>query len=497
MILIMPDNLSLERRQSMTAFGAELILVTKAQGMEGARDLAERMRAEGKGIDPRPVRQSRQSARALPHDGSGDLERHAGPHHALRLGDGHDRHDHGRVEVPQGEESGDHHRRCAAGGRRVDSRHPQVAARRTCRRSTMRGASTASSPSRSGGRGHDAPARARGRHLLRRVVGRRVRGRAAHRAEVRDATIVFVVCDRGDRYLSTGVFPGMTPDPRLRHRDHSRCRGHPPHLTTCRRDAGRRRGARVVRAEAPRRDRQRLRAALPAAGRRHRAARCARPTISRCGRSARLDDPEPELIRRFFDGIEKFTPQLVSWNGGGFDLPVLNHRALIHGVAAEKYWDWGDEDREFKFNNYLGRYHTRHLDLMDVLAMYQPRANAGLDAMARLCGFPGKLGMDGSEVAAPWRAASSPTCATTARRTSLNTLPRLPALPPDARRARRRASTRRRSRWCARASPRSDAPHWKAFLGGIGAAARGHVATRRRRFADAAIESPALPQREG
>src|SRR4029453_611401 len=50
MILIMPDNLSLERRQSMTAFGAELILVTKAQGMEVAGDLAEAMRTQGKGI---------------------------------------------------------------------------------------------------------------------------------------------------------------------------------------------------------------------------------------------------------------------------------------------------------------------------------------------------------------------------------------------------------------------------------------------------------------
>ena len=109
-------------------------------------------------------------------------------------------------------------------------------------------------------------------------------------------------------------------------------------------------------------------------------------------------DPEAELIRRFFDGIEKFTPQLVSWNGSGFDLPVLNHRALIHGVTAARYWDWGDDDREFKFNNYLARFHTRHLDLMDVLAQYQPRAGAGLDAIARLCGFPGKLGMDGSEV---------------------------------------------------------------------------------------------------
>ena len=49
MILIMPDNLSLERRATMKAFGAELILVTKAQGMEGARDLALAMQAEGKG----------------------------------------------------------------------------------------------------------------------------------------------------------------------------------------------------------------------------------------------------------------------------------------------------------------------------------------------------------------------------------------------------------------------------------------------------------------
>jgi 3'-5' exonuclease len=110
------------------------------------------------------------------------------------------------------------------------------------------------------------------------------------------------------------------------------------------------------------------------------------------------DDPEQVLIHRFFDGIDKYTPQLVSWNGGGFDLPVLHYRSLVHGVTASRYWDWGDDDREFKWNNYLGRYHTRHLDLMDVLAMYQPRNNAPLDDMARLAGFPGKLGMDGSKV---------------------------------------------------------------------------------------------------
>ena len=111
---------------------------------------------------------------------------------------------------------------------------------------------------------------------------------------------------------------------------------------------------------------------------------------------------EAEIIRRFFGGIEKYTPQLVSWNGGGFDLPVLHYRGLIHGVEAARYWEMGEGDsydaRDFKWNNYLGRYHTRHLDLMDVLAMYQPRANAPLDQMAKLCGFPGKLGMDGSKV---------------------------------------------------------------------------------------------------
>jgi predicted PolB exonuclease-like 3'-5' exonuclease len=110
------------------------------------------------------------------------------------------------------------------------------------------------------------------------------------------------------------------------------------------------------------------------------------------------EEGEVQLIKRFFDGIEKYTPQLVSWNGGGFDLPVLHYRAMIHGVQAPRYWDLGEDDREFKWNNYISRYHTRHLDLMDLLALYQPRANAPLDDIAQLCGFPGKLGMDGSKV---------------------------------------------------------------------------------------------------
>ncbi len=110
------------------------------------------------------------------------------------------------------------------------------------------------------------------------------------------------------------------------------------------------------------------------------------------------EDDERLIVQRFFDGIEKYTPQLVSWNGGGFDLPVLHYRALFHGIAGCCYWDVGDNNREFKFNNYLARFHTRHIDLMDLLAGYQKRAWAPLDEIAQLCGLPGKLGMDGSKV---------------------------------------------------------------------------------------------------
>ncbi len=114
------------------------------------------------------------------------------------------------------------------------------------------------------------------------------------------------------------------------------------------------------------------------------------------------DSDEEELVRRFFDGIERYSPQLVSWNGSGFDLPVLHYRALKLGVQAPRYWETGDEDREFRFNNYLSRYHWRHVDLMDVLTGFQARGRASLEQVASLLGFPGKLGMSGDKVWQCW-----------------------------------------------------------------------------------------------
>lgn len=113
---------------------------------------------------------------------------------------------------------------------------------------------------------------------------------------------------------------------------------------------------------------------------------------------------EAELISRFFDGLDRYRPTLVSWNGSGFDLPVLAYRALRHGVAAGTYWEVGDEDQSFRYNNYVSRYHWRHVDLMDVLSHFQLRAAAPLDEVARLVGLPGKTGMQGGEVADAWLA---------------------------------------------------------------------------------------------
>ena len=114
------------------------------------------------------------------------------------------------------------------------------------------------------------------------------------------------------------------------------------------------------------------------------------------------DADEAEIIGRFFEGVERYSPELVSWNGSGFDLPVLHYRALKHGIQAPRYWETGDHDREFRYNNYLSRFHWRHIDLMDVLAGFQPRGRASLEQIAVMLGFPGKLGMSGDKVWDCW-----------------------------------------------------------------------------------------------
>lgn len=107
---------------------------------------------------------------------------------------------------------------------------------------------------------------------------------------------------------------------------------------------------------------------------------------------------EKDLISRFFSGIDKHIPTLVSWNGSGFDLPVLHYRSMVHSISAPNYWEVGENQQNFKWNNYLSRFHYRHIDLMDIIAGYQNKAFAPLDDISTMLGFPGKMGMSGSKV---------------------------------------------------------------------------------------------------
>jgi predicted PolB exonuclease-like 3'-5' exonuclease len=100
---------------------------------------------------------------------------------------------------------------------------------------------------------------------------------------------------------------------------------------------------------------------------------------------------EGELIEAFVERIGELRPQLVSFNGHGFDLPVLRYRAMVHNVAAP-----GLGRRP-----YFNRYTDDALDLCDVLASFDARSRMSLDGLARFLGLAGKPpDIDGSQVAA-------------------------------------------------------------------------------------------------
>jgi len=207
LILVMPDNQSLERVQTMRAYGAELIQVTKALGMEGARDLADRMQAEGRGYilnqfanPDNPLAHYRTTGPEIWHDTGGRVT-----HFVSAMG---------TTGTIMGE------------SRFLKEQKPDI---------KIVGAQPAEGASIPGIRKWSAE------YLPRIFDGKRVdrtesvtQGEAEDTArrlareegifggvsaggacavalrisrEVTNATIVFVVCDRGDRYLSTGVFP--------------------------------------------------------------------------------------------------------------------------------------------------------------------------------------------------------------------------------------------------------------------------------------------------
>ena len=99
--------------------------------------------------------------------------------------------------------------------------------------------------------------------------------------------------------------------------------------------------------------------------------------------------PEKELIASFVDRIAQLTPQIVTFNGNTFDVPVLRYRAMIHAVAAQG----------LTARPYFNRYTEHALDLCDVLSSFAPHTKASLNELSRIMGLPGKPdSMAGAEV---------------------------------------------------------------------------------------------------
>lgn len=103
---------------------------------------------------------------------------------------------------------------------------------------------------------------------------------------------------------------------------------------------------------------------------------------------------EDAIVREFWRRLDGFTGTLVSFNGRGFDLPVLEWQAMRHRYSVPRYFS-----EKGGFRNRFGR----HLDLYDFLTNHgATRLRGGLNLLSRLLGLPGKGDVSGADVQGLW-----------------------------------------------------------------------------------------------
>jgi len=208
MILIMPEHLSVERRQTMRAFGAEIVLTPKAGGMESARDISEKMRDEGKGVildqfanPDNPLAHYRGTGPEIWRDTDGRITHFVSSMGTTGtiMGTGRflkEKNPAIRIIGCQPDEGSQ-----IPGIRKWPEAYlPKIYDAKRVDEVLSVSQADAEGMARALAReeGIFAGISSGGACAVALRVSR----------EVQDATIVFIACDRGDRYLSTGVFPG-------------------------------------------------------------------------------------------------------------------------------------------------------------------------------------------------------------------------------------------------------------------------------------------------
>lgn len=104
---------------------------------------------------------------------------------------------------------------------------------------------------------------------------------------------------------------------------------------------------------------------------------------------------EKELLQGFFQFVDQYRPQLVSYNGRGFDIPVLKYRAMKHLLSCPA---WFNQRYDYRYDQ------KKHLDLLDVFSDYGASARCSLEEVATCFDVPGKLETSGADVAALFEA---------------------------------------------------------------------------------------------
>lgn len=116
--------------------------------------------------------------------------------------------------------------------------------------------------------------------------------------------------------------------------------------------------------------------------------------IKRIATGGDIESSEKEQLRGFFNIINSRAPQLVSFNGRGFDMPVLKYRAMVHGLSCPRWFSQGDKWQNYDSRNAI----NYHLDLLEVLSDFGASARCSMHEVATAFGIPGKLDTAGDDV---------------------------------------------------------------------------------------------------
>lgn len=113
-----------------------------------------------------------------------------------------------------------------------------------------------------------------------------------------------------------------------------------------------------------------------------------------------LENREESLLQEFSSFLNKQNPRLISFNGRGYDMPLIAIRSLKYNINLSGYYE--TDNQQFgknKWENYRQRYSERfHLDLYDTLGNYGATRTLSLDALCKMAGIMGKYEVSGSQV---------------------------------------------------------------------------------------------------